>query len=184
MASTTDLPTEGCESKIVAPDVPCATHNVLIQALDIQIYRMIQELTKSQSGRVTAMKPTDHARFMKYFEKIIDMVNAFGNDEGIDSHYLVELKLTDLNILVQRVENDEVNLAASYLLSAAITLRISQSSRLNDGMIAPDREDFLEALKKAQAVLDNSFQNFNPQDMPQSTPRDPVAIPSGPEPKK
>ena len=43
MTSPADLPTEGCESKIVAPDVPCATHNVLVQALDIQLYRMIQE---------------------------------------------------------------------------------------------------------------------------------------------
>lgn len=178
MANITNLPTEDCNTAIVAPDVPCATHNVLVQALDTLIYRTIEELIKAQSGRVTAMKPADHVRYMSYFSKIADTVNRYGNNEGIDSHYLVNLKLTDLELLVQRTENDDINLAASYLTSAAITLRISQSSRLNDGMISHDAEDFLEAIKKAEAVIDNAFKVNNPMDMPQSSPGTDVVIPT------
>jgi len=178
MANTFDLPVTGCETSIVAPDVPCATHNLLIQNLDVQIYRTIEELIRAQSGRVTGMRATDHARYMSYFAKIKDNVNRYGNDEGIDSHYLVILKLTDINLMVEKTENDDVNLAVSYLLSAAITLRISQSTRLNDGMKIHDKEDFLEAIDKAEAVIDNSFQVANPMDMPQSSPRTDVINPT------
>lgn len=179
MAAILDLPTEGCESAIIAPDVPCATHNVLVQALDTIIARVVQELIKAQSGRVTAMKPTDYERYMSYFKKIKDITNAYGSNEGIDSHYLIQLKLQPLDILVQRTENDDINLAVNYLLSADITLRISQSSRLNDGMISHDKQDFLEAIKKAETVIDNAFQVGNPMDMPQSSPSTDVVIPSG-----
>jgi hypothetical protein len=54
---------------------------------------------------------------------------------------------------------------------------VSQSARLNDGLLPTDKQDLVDAVNKSQGLID-SFMARNPLDMPQSNPREPVAMPT------
>lgn len=177
MANTYDLPTEGCQSAILAPDVPCATHNICVQAIDMMIYRTVQELTKSVSGRVTGLTQKDMDRIDTYYNRIIEYVDLVSQDM-VDYKYLIQLKLTDIQVYAIQVENEAVNAAVQYLLASDIQIRICQSTRLNDGLLEPDKEDLLEGINKSKSVIDLYFGSNNPLDMPQSTPSKEVVLPT------
>ncbi len=177
MTNTWDLPTEGCESQIIAPDVPCATHNVCVLGIDNRIYRIVQELIKNQSSRVTAMSQDDKTRIDQFYDELLEYINVTG-DSLSDFHYLIQLALTDLLEIVINTENETVNSALHYLVGADINLRVCQSTRLNDGLLAQDKNDLVNAINKSKSVIDGMFQAFNPIDMPQSNPRVPVVQPT------
>ncbi|MDJ0792468.1 MAG: hypothetical protein QNJ71_11280 [Acidimicrobiia bacterium] len=178
MANTFDLPTEGCETQIVAPNMPCATHNLCVLGLDQRIYRMAQELTKQQSARVTGIMEKDKARFDQYYTELLGFANAAGNNPQ-DFHYLVEYSLAPMINELPPVENESINAVMGYLLGADLNLRVSQSTRLNDGLLPQDLEDFTDAVNKSKELLDTAFgSTLNPMDMPQSAPSQPVRTPS------
>ncbi len=170
MANTFDLPTEDCEKVIVAPEVPCATHNMCVQNLDQRIYRIAQELTRQQSARATGMLDFDKARFDQYYTELLNFANAAGQNPQ-DFHWLILLPLAPMIDNLPPVENETINAAVTYLLGADLNLRVAQSTRLNDGLLPQDLEDFVNAVNKSKQMLDDGFSsNFNPMDMPQSSP--------------
>ncbi len=166
-----ELPTEGCSGNtIVAPGVPCATNNLCVLGIDERIWRITQELTKNVSARVTAFSVDDKTRIDSYYQALLSYAQDAGSD-FLDLHYLAEFTLTDLVAIQVPVENEAINAAVQYLLGADINLRISQSSRINDGMLPTDLQDFVQAVNKSKRLIDAAFDNFNPIDMPQSNPR-------------
>ncbi len=178
MANTFDLPTEGCETRVVAPEVPCATHNVSVLSIDNYIYRVAQEMTKNQSSRVTAFSADDISRINDYYAKLDDIINATG-DTISDFHWLVQWKLAPMISTLPPVENDAVNAVLSYLLGADMNLRVSQSTRLNDGLLTQDKKDLQDAIAKSKSLFDQLAAQHNPHDMPQSSPSQPVVEPTG-----
>ena len=178
MANTFDLPTEGCESQIVAPDVPCATHNLCVLGLDQRIYRLAQELNKQQSARITGLMDKDKARYDQYYDELLGFAATAGTDPQ-DFHWLVQYKLAPLIDELPPVENEAINTVLGYLLGADLNLRISQSTRLNDGLLPQDLEDFNDAVNKSKSLLDTAFGSaLNPMDRPQSSPSQPVRTPA------
>ncbi len=177
MAETMDLPTEGCDTKVVAPDVPCATHNVAVVSIDNQIYRIAQELTRNQTSRVTAFSADDKARIDSYYAKLLDLIDLCG-DTLMDYHWLVQWQLAPLINTLDAVENDTINSAMAYLLGADMNLRVCQSTRLNDGLLAEDKKDLVDAVNKSKSLIDAMAENYNPHDMPQSAPSRGVVNPS------
>lgn len=179
MAYTGDLPTnpEDCVQGIVSPDIPCATHNVGVQVIDSLIFRFTQEMTKNQSSRVVAFSEDDKARIDSYYDELRAKINECG-DSIMDFHGLVYWRLTDLIGIQLPVENETINASLSYLLNADYNLRVSQSSRLNDGLLVADKKDLVDAVNKSQALINSFYDRANPMDMPQSNPRHPVSIPT------
>ena len=174
-----ELPTEGCEGNaIVAPGVPCATHNLCVLGVDQRIYRMTIEMTQSVSGRVSGMSQDDKDRIDSYYAELLDYANNAGGNM-MDFHYLADMTLTDLISIQMPTDNDGINTAVQYLLGADINLRVSASSRLNDGILPTDLNDFVMAVEKSRDLLDHIFNTFNPMDYPQSNPHQPVATPTG-----
>jgi len=174
-----ELPTEGCEgTAVVAPGVPCATHNLVVKELDARIWRITQELTKNVSARVTAMSAADKARIDSYYAALLAYAATAGNSM-LDFHWLIDMELTDILGIQMPVENEAINAALRYLMGADLNLRISQSARINDGLLEQDYQDFVDAVLKSKAVLDEAFlSEFNPLDMPQSNPRQEVVNPT------
>ncbi len=173
-----ELPTEGCEGhQIVAPGVPCATNNLCVLGIDERIWRITQELTKNVSARVTAFSADDKERIDSYYASLLSFADNAGSD-FLDLHYLAEFTLTDIVGAQVPVENEAINAAVQYLLGADINLRISQSSRINDGILPTDLDDFKTAVEKSKRMVDNAYDNFNPMDMPQSNPRRQVVNPT------
>lgn len=173
-----ELPTEGCEGNvIVAPGIPCATNNLCVLGIDERVWRITQEMTKNVSARVTAMSADDKARIDQYYDALSDYTSLAG-DTIMDFHYLAEFTLTDLMGIQLPVENEAINAALQYLLGADMNLRMSQSARLNDGLLAQDKNDFLNAVDKSKAMVDSAYSNYNPVDMPQSNPRRAVVNPT------
>ena len=178
MANVFDLPTENCEKDILAPEVPCATHNMCVANLDQRIYRIAQELTRQQSARVTGMTDADKARFDQYYDELIQFANSAGGNPQ-DFHWLIQLPLAEMIDVIPPVENETINAAVTYLLGADLNLRVSQSTRLNDGLLPQDLEDFVNAINKSKQMLDEGFaSSFNPMDMPQSSPSAPIRTPA------
>ncbi len=178
MANTFDLPSEGCETRLIAPDVPCATHNASVLAIDNYIYRVAQEMTKNQSSRVTSFSSDDIERINSYYAKLSDVIDATG-DTISDFHWLVQFALAPLLTTIPPVENDAVNTVLTYLLGADMNLRVSQSTRLNDGLLPQDKKDLVDAIAKSKALFDTLASTHNPHDMPQSSPSQPVVEPTG-----
>ncbi len=178
MANTADLPTEGCETRVLAPEVPCATHNVAVLAIDGQIYRIAQELTRNQTSRVTAFSADDKERMDAYWAKLAELINICA-DTIMDYHWLVEFKLAPMISTLPPVENDVINTALAYLLGADMNLRVSQSTRLNDGLLSQDKKDLVDGVSKAKNLIDSMYVNWNPHDMPQSSPSQEVVLPTG-----
>ena len=177
MANTWDLPSEGCTNAVVAPEVPCATHNLCILGIDNRIYRIMQEMSRNVSSRATGILEDDKERFDSYYAELLSFIELAGTGMQ-DFHYLVQFKLTDVMEVVINTENEAVNSAMHYLIGADITARISQSTRINDGLIASDKKDITDAVVKSKSMIDSMFDNFNPMDMPQSNPRQPVTMPT------
>lgn len=178
MANTMDLPTEGCETRVVAPEVPCATHNACVLNIDNLIYRIAQELTRNQTSRVTAFSVDDKERMDAYWVKLQNLVNHCA-DSIMDFHWLVEWRLAPMISTLPPVENDTINAALTYLLGADMNLRISQSTRLNDGLLPQDKKDFVDASTKAKELIDLMYETANPTDMPQSSPSQAIVHPTG-----
>lgn len=177
MANTFDLPTEGCTNQIVAPDVPCATHNLVVLNVDQRISRIVQELTRNVSSRIVGFTPDDKERIDSYYGELLGFIERSTSDI-LDLHYLAEFKLVDFQLLAVRVENEAVNAALAYLLGADINLRISASTRMNDSLLESDKKDLVDAINKSQRLINDFFDNNNPMDMPQSNPSEPVQDPS------
>ena len=179
MPNTYDLPTnpEECQGQIISPDLPCATHNVCVQAIDNRIFRITQELTKNQSSRVTAFSNDDVTRINSYYDDLLRLVDIAG-DSIADFHGLLFWPLSDLQSIQAPVENETVNTALSYLLNTDYNLRISQSARLNDGLLPQDKTDLVDAVNKSKSIIDDFVANSNPLDQPQSSPRENVSKPS------
>ena len=177
MAHTADLPTEGCETRVLAPEVPCATHNVAVLNIYNQIYRIAQELTRNQTSRVTAFSADDKERMDAYWAKLAELINICG-DTIMDYHWLVEWKLAPMISTLPPVENDVINSVLAYLLGADMNLRVSQSTRLNDGLLTQDKNDLVQAVEKSKNLLDTMYANYNPHDMPQSSPSQAVVLPT------
>ena len=173
------LPTtpENCGQVIVAPDVPCATFNVGVQIIDNRIYRITQELGRNVSSRVTAFTANDLERIEAYFVDLVDVIENIGASIS-DFHGLIQWPLTNLAAVQLPVENEAVNSCLSYLLAADFNLRISASARINDGLIEHDKTDLLDAIAKAQSMINRFATVSNPLDQPQSNPREPVATPT------
>ena len=173
-----ELPTEGCQgNSVLSPGVPCATYNVCVLGIDERIWRITQELRKNVSARVTAMSENDKKRIDSYYEMLIAYTELAAENMQ-DFHYQIEFALTDILAIQGPVENEAINSALQYLWGADVNLRQSQSARLNDGLLPQDKEDFLNAVKKSQSMVNNAFDNFNPLDMPQSNPRRAVVAPT------
>ena len=158
-----DLPTDPaeCRDAVLAPQIPCATHNVGVRAIDSQIYRICQELTKNQSSRLTAFTPDDIERINRYYDNLVRVVDQVSASIA-DYHFLLMYSLTDLASVVWDVENETVNNALSYLVSADYNMRLSQSARLNDGMISTDKQDLLDAIAKSKTFIDSFTAESNP----------------------
>ncbi len=172
------LKTEGCSGVVVeAPGIPCETHNLCVLGIDERIWRITQELTKNVSARVTAMSDDDKARVDSYYAALLDYTDLAG-DSMMDFAYLARFTLTDLMGIQLPVENEAINAALQYLLGADMNLRASQSGRLNDGLLAQDKNDLVNAINKSKAMIDNAFTGHNPMDMPQSNPRRDVVTPT------
>lgn len=179
MPNTYTLPTDPseCEGTIVSPGLPCATFNLAVQILDGKIFRITQELTKNQSSRVTAFSDDDKLRIDAYYDELLRVVDEVG-DTISDFHGLIQWPLSDLQGVQAPVENEIVNAALGYLWSADYNLRISQSARINDGLMINDKNDFVNAVNKSKQQIDGFFDSSNPMDMPQSNPRKPVISPA------
>jgi len=179
MPNTYDLPTDPteCEGTIVAPGLPCATHNIACQIIDSRIFRITQELTKNQSSRVTAFSADDKERIDAYYEDLLRVVDEVAGTI-MDFHGLIFWPLADIQAIQVPVENETVNAALSYLLNADYNLRISQSARLNDGLLSSDKTDLVDAVNKSKLMIDQFFTASNPLDQPQSNPRQPVVTPA------
>ena len=177
MANTMDLPTEDCTTRVVAPEVPCATHNVAVLNIDNQIYRIAQELTRNQTSRVTAFSADDLQRIDSYYAKLLSLINLCA-DTLMDYHWLVEWKLAPMISTLPPVENDVINSALAYLLGADMNLRVSQSARLNDGLLVQDKQDLVDAVNKSKSLIDAMATSFNPDDKPQSSPSQDVVHPT------
>lgn len=179
MSNTYSLPTDpaDCAGGVVAPGIPCASHNLAVQIIDSKIYRMTQELTQCVSSRVTAIGADDKARIDAAFDDLYRVIDIAA-DTVTDSHGLLNWTLTDLEAVQMPVENEAINSATSYMMLGDYGLRISQSARINDGILADDKADLVGAMQKAQNGINDFFDNSNPMDMPQSSPRKPVSVPS------
>ena len=172
------LRTEGCSGNIVeAPGIPCETHNLAVLGIDERIWRITQEMTKNVSARVTAMSGDDKERIDSYYAALLNYIDNAG-DSILDFHYLGRWTLTDLMGIQLPVENEAINAALQYLLGADMNLRASQSGRLNDGLLAQDKKDLVDAINKSKLMVDEAFANFNPIDAPQSNPRRDVVSPT------
>ncbi len=177
MANTYDLPTEGCETKVVAPEVPCATHNLCVWNVDSRISRITQELTRNVSSRIVGFTQDDKDRIDSYYDELLRFINT-STANILDLHYLAEFKLVDFQLIAVTVENETVNSALAYLLGADINLRVSESTRMNDSLRDSDKTDLVDAINKSRAIIETFFQNDNPMDMPQSNPSAPVVDPT------
>lgn len=177
MANTWDLPTEDCTNQIVAPEVPCATHNLCVLGIDQRILRIVQELTRNQSSRITGISADDFERIESYYAELLDFIAKTANTI-MDFHYLVQFKLTELVENVPRAENEALNSALQYLLGADINLRVSQSTRLNDGLLETDQKDLVDAINKSLEIIRSFNTAFNPLDQPQSNPQTSVIMPT------
>jgi len=173
-----ELKTTGCEGNTIeAPGVPCETHNLCVLGIDERVWRITQEMTKNVSARVTAMSSDDKDRIDSYYDALLTYCDLAG-DSMMDFAYLARFSLTDLMGIQLPVENEAINAALQYLLGADMNLRASQSGRLNDGLLAQDKNDFVNAVLKSKAMVDSAYANFNPIDMPQSNPRRDVVTPT------
>ncbi len=178
VSAQNELPTTGCEgTSIVAPAVPCATYNLSVLSIDQQVYRMVQEMQRSQSSRVTAYSLDDKERIDSYYAQLVAIVNQTGSTI-MDYHGLIQYELSPLLDTIHKVENEATNTALQYLVSGVANLRISQSARLNDGLLPNDMEDFLDIVAKSKLILDDLYNSFNPVDMPQSNPSQGVTTPT------
>jgi len=172
------LKTEGCtESSIEAPGVPCETHNLCVWGIDERIWRMTQEMTKGVSARVSGLSPDDKERMDSYYEELVAYINLAA-DSFMDFHYLARFPLTNLVGIQIPVENEAINSALHYLLAADMNLRASPSGRINDGLLAPDKKDLIDAVAKSKSFVEQAYNDFNPLDQPQSNPRREVVTPS------
>ena len=179
MPNTYTLPTDpaDCQGAIVAPGMPCATFNVCIMGIDARIFRMTQEMTKNVSSRVTGFSADDKARIDAAYAELVEFADLAGGSI-MDFHGLVQWPLSDISSVQAPVENETVNAALSYLWGADYNLRISQSARLNDGILETDLNDLQVAITKSKALVDAFYGSFNPMDMPQSNPRQAVVSPA------
>ena len=180
MPNTYDLPTDpdNCPSGVVSPSMPCATHNVAVTVIDSYIFRITQEMTKNVSARVTGFSADDKTRMDAFYNELLAKIDELG-DTIMDFHGLIFWPLSDLASVQVPVENETINGSLSYLLNADYNLRVSQSARLNDGLLATDKKDLVDAIEKSKLLVDNFYERSNPLDMPQSNPRAPVVTPSG-----
>jgi len=172
------LKTEGCsETEIEAPGIPCETHNICVWGVDERIWRMTQEMVKNVSARVYGLSADDKERMDSYYAELLAFVELC-SASIMDFHYLARFPLTNLVGIQIPVENEAINSALHYLLAADMNLRASPSGRLNDGILAPDKKDLVDAINKSKAFIDQAYDDFNPMDQPQSNPRRDVATPS------
>jgi len=172
------LKTEGCSGvSIDAPGIPCETHNLCVLGIDERIWRITQEMTKNVSGRVTAMSAMDNDRIDSYYAALLDYIERAGENMQ-DFHYLARFTLTDLMGIQMPVENEAINAALQYLMAADMNLRASQSGRLNDGLLSPEKDDLVNAVNKSKSMIDAAYSDHNPMDMPQSNPRRDIVTPT------
>lgn len=180
MPNTYTLPTDPseCAGGIVSPDAPCATFNVAVQIIDSKIYRITQELTKNVSSRVTAFSADDVERISSYYDELLRVIGEVGGSIS-DVHGLIQWPLASLTEIQVPVENEAANAALAYLWTGDYNLRVSQSSRINDGLLATDKKDLEDLVNKSRQQIDGFVASSNPMDMPQSNPRQPVISPAG-----
>lgn len=160
MANSSQLPTEGCETKILAPETPCATRNLCVQQIDARIYRMVQELVAQTSGRVTGFTADDKTRIDQFYSNLLRFIEDVGNTVS-DWKFFIEYKLEDIADVVINVQNETINSAVMYLVAADINLRSSQSTNINDGLLPTEKTDLVDAVNKSQTIV-NSFFAENP----------------------
>jgi hypothetical protein len=161
----------------VHPEVPSCTHNVLVQSVDRRMHRIITELQRQVSGRVTALTADDKERIDQMYAWLLNHIEV-GTASIMDFHYLTTFQLVPYEMHQPVVENSAVNSAVNYLVGANANIRISQSTRINDGMIDVDKKDLVDAINKSKTILDEEFALFNPLDLPQSSPSAAVATPT------
>ena len=165
------------------PEPPEYTLNIGVQQIDARMFRIVHELTKNISARVSAIDPQDKGRMDAMYQELLDSVTAVGvaGDPSCttDFHYLYALGLTNIVEPILPVENEAINSAVAYVYAANVGLRISQSTRRNDCLEATDAEDLVAAINKSKKWLDDFFASHTPMDMPQSHPQRDVVEPTG-----
>ena len=164
------------------PTPPTDTLNLGVQSIDARMFRIIHELTKNVSARVTAIDAPDKGRMDAYYGELlatIDNVGVAGTEScTTDFHYLYRIPLTDIDAPILPVENEAINSAVMYLYGANINLRISQSTRRNDCLEQTDYDDLVAAVNKSKSWLDLFFADHTPLDMPQSHPQRDIVEPT------
>ena len=168
---------EVCPGGIVAPDIPCYVHNDDIKGLTNRVYRALAELSKAQSGRVTALRTADYDRFMAIVAEVLADANAAGSNHG-DTDTLIRWPVKDFAAVIVDTENEAINDAQMKFIKAALHLIQSQSGRLNDGLLPADLSVFVGEVNAAAAELTRFYEGHNPMDMRNSTPSVDVVEPA------
>jgi len=162
---------------IIAPEVPCVVANADVDSLDEQIFRLMAELTRSESGRVSAIGDQDYGRIMSYFDRLAVKANEYAHFKG-DGKVLIMWPLMDLSQSLVMTENSALNEANKALLQADYSLRVSESARMNDGLLSHDHADFMDLIAKARRQVESFYTGSNPTDYPQSSPRTEIVEPA------
>ena len=168
---------------IIAPEVPTNTHNLSVKYIDQVMFRIANEMVRSVSARATAISVDDAGKYTSYFKYLREVIETT-SAEVTDFHYYAVMPLEDFTQILAVVENPAVNASVNQLVGSDVNLRISQSNRINDGLLPKDKEDLIAAILKAEKYL-VAFQQSNPLDMNHSSPyRDvvePMKFPTGVE---
>jgi hypothetical protein len=170
------LPAWGQGTTVVAPTVPTNTANLAIKNIDMALYRMTIEMTRMVSSRAAAISPDDKERIDSLFDWVNNTIQT-STATISDWHFLVSTPLTDFTAVIAPVENPALMNAINQLLGCDVNMRISASSRINDGMLAQDKQDLVDGIAKAQSYINSFYTEDNPLGLMQVMPRIPVVEP-------
>lgn len=160
----------------MATTQPVVVYNHDVAGCYYRMNRFIEEVNLSVSSGVSLTGEFDIARLKSYLDSI-DRYHAWVKQQpqlDLPETSPREIVL-DAPPVATEVENDDLADVARMLTLARDELTNSQSSRLGSGLTTHDSNRLTSVVAKVRAFLLDYIVPTTPLDLPESSPRDPLA---------
>lgn len=148
------------------------TNNDDVAGVYSRFNRFVEELVKSQSANVTALKPFDQTRFLAYLAELEALIAWVQSRPLLDLPETSPLERTLPDpVPVPELENPMVRDLVHLFERGRDELVNSQSSRQSSGLIRFDEQRVLDVISKAKSYITEYASVVTPVDLPESSPR-------------
>jgi hypothetical protein len=160
---------EKVKDKVASKDeAPTMTNNVTIKDIDARISRMVFDIPRLVSSRVNTISGSDKDLIDRWFDDLVDYTQ--NSADPVPQGFLTSYDLEDLSDAC-RCENETFTTVVELLIIADYTLRNSESTRLDSGLIATEAAGFFETIARAKNLYTQQFVNLNPLNYGASSPK-------------